>query len=197
MTNAHERLGQRLDIRARLGPQGNVHEKLGPQEGQPRGVITTVCGVVELIFWNISDSRGAKAVGHTWGQGVAPMWMPYFASSRGLVNVNDSLLLDNDVAIGVAKSLVTPRDVPMLRTRDDNQLVIDAMALSMQSAVSIASLGHRHIMKSYEVQVLRSQLVAERNLVANCLSIIRILKRERAKTLEETRHQLEILQVEN
>ncbi|CAL8086006.1 unnamed protein product [Prunus armeniaca] len=60
MTNAHERLGPRLDIRA----QGNVHEKLGPQEGQPRGVITTVCRVVELIFWNISDSRGAKAIGH-------------------------------------------------------------------------------------------------------------------------------------
>ncbi|CAL2228855.1 unnamed protein product [Prunus armeniaca] len=63
MTN-DERLCPRLDIRAHLGTQGNVHEKLGPQEGQPRGVITIVCGVVELIFWNISDSRGAKAIGH-------------------------------------------------------------------------------------------------------------------------------------
>ncbi|CAL2228856.1 unnamed protein product [Prunus armeniaca] len=123
--------------------------------------------------------------------------MPYFVSSRGLVNVNDSLLLNHDVVIGVVKSLVTPRDVRMLGTRDDNHLVIDAMALSMQSAVSVTSLGHRHIMKSHEVQVLRSQLVAEWNLVADCLNIIRILKRERAKTLEETRHQLEILQVEN
>ena len=30
-----ERAGGRLDVRARLGPQGNVHQRLGPQGGQP------------------------------------------------------------------------------------------------------------------------------------------------------------------
>ncbi|CAL9013051.1 unnamed protein product [Prunus brigantina] len=31
---------------------------------------------------------------HTWGQRAAQVWMPYFASSRGPVTVNDSLLFD-------------------------------------------------------------------------------------------------------
>ena len=30
-----KRAGGRLDVRARLGPQGNVHQRLGPQGGQP------------------------------------------------------------------------------------------------------------------------------------------------------------------
>ncbi|BFG20730.1 hypothetical protein CerSpe_070040 [Prunus speciosa] len=77
-----------------------------------------------------------------WGQGVAPVWMPYFASSRGPVTVNDSLLLDNEVAIGVGKSLVTPKDVRVLGTRDDNQLVRDVMALSVQSTASVTGVGH-------------------------------------------------------
>ncbi|CAL9000735.1 unnamed protein product [Prunus brigantina] len=98
--------------------------------------------------------------------------MPYFASSRGPITVNDSLLLDNDVVVGVAKSLVTPRDVRMLGTRDDNRVVSEAMALSVQSAASVASVGHRLIVKSHEVEML---------------------KRERAKTVETNRHQLEIL----
>ncbi|CAL8100992.1 unnamed protein product [Prunus armeniaca] len=104
--------------------------------------------------------------------------MPYFASSRGLVTINDSLHLDNDVAIGVARSLATPKDVLVLGRSDDNQVVSDAMILSVQSVASVASVGHHLIVKSHE-------------------SIIRRLKRDRAKTLEETRHQLEILQEDN
>ncbi|KAI5316957.1 hypothetical protein L3X38_036664 [Prunus dulcis] len=46
--------------------------------------------------------------------------MPYFASSRGPVIVNHSLLLDKDVAIGIARSLVTPRDVCVLGMSNDN-----------------------------------------------------------------------------
>ncbi|CAL2276578.1 unnamed protein product [Prunus armeniaca] len=60
----------------------------------------------------------------TWGQEAAPIWMPYFASS---------LRVDNNVAIGVTRSLVTQRDVHVLGTRGDNRVVSDAMTLSMQS----------------------------------------------------------------
>ena len=84
------------------------------------------------------------------------MWIPYFASSQGPVTINDSLHLDNDVAIGVARSLVTPRDVRILGTRDDNWLVSEVMALSVQSAASITSVGYRLIAKSHEVQILRA-----------------------------------------
>ncbi|KAI5327346.1 hypothetical protein L3X38_026742 [Prunus dulcis] len=76
--------------------------------------------------------------------------MPYCASSRGLVTLNDSLLLDNDVAVGVVRSLVTPRN-----------------------------------------------LVAERSLVEDCQRVIRSSKRERTKTAEVNRRQLETLQEEN
>ncbi|CAL9024674.1 unnamed protein product, partial [Prunus brigantina] len=78
--------------------------------------------------------------------------MPHFASSRGPVRVNDSLLLDNEVAIGVARGLVTPKDVRVLGTRDDNRLVSDSMAMSVQSAASIASVGYRLIAKYHEMQ---------------------------------------------
>ncbi|KAI5334993.1 hypothetical protein L3X38_025126 [Prunus dulcis] len=133
----------------------------------------------------------------TWGQGAAPVWMSYFGSSRGPVTVNDSLLLYNEVAIGVARSVVTLRDVGMLGTRDDNWLVSDAMTLSVQSAASIRSVGHRLIEKSHEVQVLRAQLTAERDLVDEYQRDIKRLKKDRAKKAEEYRHQLQILQEEN
>ncbi|CAL8149645.1 unnamed protein product [Prunus armeniaca] len=51
-----------------------------------------------------------------------------------LTRTNDRKRLitpNNDVPIGVARSLVTPRDVSVMRTRDDNQLVSDAMAPSV------------------------------------------------------------------
>ncbi|KAI5324440.1 hypothetical protein L3X38_033513 [Prunus dulcis] len=121
----------------------------------------------------------------TWGQGVAPVWKLYFASSRGPMTVNDSLLIDNEVSIEVVKSLVTPRDVRILGTRDDNWLVSDVVVLSVQSAASIASVGHRLIAKSSEVQVLRSQLVAEQNLVDEYQRDIKRLKKNRAKTTEK------------
>ncbi|CAL2228532.1 unnamed protein product [Prunus armeniaca] len=70
----------------------------------------------------------------TWAQGVTPVWAPYFASSRGLVTVNDSILLYNEVAIGVARSLVTPRDVRVWASKDDNRLVSEVVALSVKTA---------------------------------------------------------------
>ncbi|KAI5335468.1 hypothetical protein L3X38_025601 [Prunus dulcis] len=88
----------------------------------------------------------------TWGQEGTPVWMPYFAFTRGPVRINDSLLLDNEVAIGVAMGLVTPRDVPVLGTSDDNRLVSDSMALSVQSTAFVASMGHRLTAKYHEVQ---------------------------------------------
>ncbi|KAI5339592.1 hypothetical protein L3X38_018864 [Prunus dulcis] len=64
----------------------------------------------------------------TRGQRAAQVWMPYFASSRGPVTVNDSLLFDNNVAIEVARSLVTPKDGHVLGTRDDNQEYIEKLS---------------------------------------------------------------------
>ncbi|KAL6280569.1 hypothetical protein ACE6H2_017450 [Prunus campanulata] len=133
----------------------------------------------------------------TRGQAVAPVWMPYFASARGHVTVNDSILLDNDVALGVARNLVTPKDIRVLGARDDNQVVSDGLALSVQSTTTVASMGHRLIAKSHEVEVLRGQLAAERSMVEECQSIIKSLKTERARILEVNRHQLEALREEN
>ncbi|KAL6293942.1 hypothetical protein ACE6H2_002084 [Prunus campanulata] len=129
----------------------------------------------------------------TWGQAAAPVWMPYFASARGPVTVNDSILLDNDVALGVARNLVTPKDIRVLGTRDHNPVMSDALALSVQSTATVASVGHRLLAKSHEVEVLKGQLAAERSLVEECQSIIKSLKRERARIVENMRKQLEDL----
>lgn len=82
---------------------------------------------------------------------------------------------------------MTPMDMRMLGTRDDNRVVSDAMGFGVQSAASVASVRHRLIVKFHEVQVLRAQLVVEQNLVEDCQSVIRRLKRERTKTLEGTK----------
>ena len=133
----------------------------------------------------------------TRGQAAAPVWMPYFASARGPVTVTDSILLDNDVAIGVARNLVTPKDIRVLGTRDDNRVVSDALALSVQSTATVASLGHRLLAKSHEVEVLKGQLAAERSMVEECQTAIKSLKRERSRIVEVNRHQLEVLRDEN
>ncbi|ONH90147.1 hypothetical protein PRUPE_8G037200 [Prunus persica] len=88
-------------------------------------------------------------------------------------------------------------DVRVLGTRDDNRLVRDAMALSVQSVASIGSVGHRPIANSHEVQVLRAQLTAEQDLVNEYQRDIKRLKKDRARKAEEYRHQLQILQEEN
>ncbi|KAL6284648.1 hypothetical protein ACE6H2_015577 [Prunus campanulata] len=133
----------------------------------------------------------------TRGQAAAPVWVPYFASGRGPVTVTDSILLDNDVAIGVGRNLVTPKDIRVFGTRDDNRVASDAMALSVQSAACVASLGHRLLAKSHEVEVLKGQLAAERSMVEDCQTAIKSLKRERARIVEVNRHQLEVLRDEN
>ncbi|CAL2228311.1 unnamed protein product [Prunus armeniaca] len=88
-------------------------------------------------------------------------------------------------------------DVRILGMRDDNWLVSDVVALNVQSAASIASVGHRLIAKSHKMQVLRAQLVAEQNLVYEYHRDIKRLKKNRAKTAEENQRQLQILQEEN
>ncbi|KAL6286117.1 hypothetical protein ACE6H2_010507 [Prunus campanulata] len=111
-------------------------------------------------------------------QPLEPIWAPYFASSRGPVIVNDSLLLDNDVAIGVARSLVTPRDLRILGMWDGNRIVSNVVAMGVQSAACIASVGHRLIAKTHEVQFLKAQLTAEQKLVDEYQRDNRRLKKE-------------------
>ncbi|KAI5329545.1 hypothetical protein L3X38_028942 [Prunus dulcis] len=53
------------------------------------------------------------------------------------------------------------------------------------------------IAKSYEVQVLRAQLVTKRNLVDEYQRDIKKLKRDRTKMAKENRRHLQILQEEN
>ncbi|KAI5351539.1 hypothetical protein L3X38_004430 [Prunus dulcis] len=132
----------------------------------------------------------------TWAQGVAPIWAPYFASLGGPVTVNNSILLDNEVAIGVARSLVTPRYVRVLASKDDSQLLNEVMA-SVQTAASIASVGRRLISKTHEVQFLRAQLVAEQNLVDEYQRENNRFKKERTRMAEENRRQFHLLQEEN
>ncbi|KAL6284592.1 hypothetical protein ACE6H2_015521 [Prunus campanulata] len=130
-------------------------------------------------------------------QPLEPVWAPYFASSRGPVTVNDSLLLDNDVAIGVARSLMTPRDLRILGMRDDNRIVNDVVAMGVQSATCIANVGHRLIAKTHEVQFLKAQLTAEQKLVYEYQRDNRRLKKDKTEREEKHRHQLEILRAEN
>lgn len=86
--------------------------------------------------------------------------------------VNNSILLDNDVAIGVAGNLVTPRDIHVLGKSDENRVVSDALTFSVQSTTCVASVGYRLIAKSNEVEVLKTQLAAERSLVEECQGVI-------------------------
>ena len=125
------------------------------------------------------------------------MWMPYFGSARGPVTVNDTILMDNEVALGVARSLVTPRDARVLGAKCDNRIVSDAMALAAQSTTTVATVGYRLIAKSRELELVRAQLAASQSVVEDCQGIIRDMKKERARMVEFNRRQLEGLQAEN
>ena len=48
----------------------------------------------------------------------AAVWHPNFVSLRGPITVMDSVILDNDVVIGVARSLLTPKDMRVLGKKD-------------------------------------------------------------------------------
>lgn len=89
---------------------------------------------------------------------------------------------------------MTPRDVHVLGTRKDNQPVSDALKLSVQSTASVASVSHHLIVKSHKVQVLRAKLQAQQNLVEDFQSVIRRLKKDKAKTIKDTHRQIETLQ---
>ncbi|KAL6276890.1 hypothetical protein ACE6H2_020491 [Prunus campanulata] len=119
----------------------------------------------------------------TRGQAAAPVWMPYFASARGPVTVADSILLDNDVAIGVGRNLVTPKDIRVFGTRDDNRVASDAMALSVQKCQTAIKGLKRE--RARIVEVNRHQLEVLRDENKNLSKMVELYSRDMRKQLED------------
>lgn len=103
----------------------------------------------------------------------ATMWHPNFVSSRGPVIVMDYVMQGNDVAAGVARDLLTPRDLKTLGKKEESIAVDDAMAISIQCASSVANLGQRLLAKNQEVRELTLQLGNLRVALRECHTLIK------------------------
>ncbi|CAL9019511.1 unnamed protein product, partial [Prunus brigantina] len=79
----------------------------------------------------------------------------------------------NDVAAGVARDLLTPRDLKTLGKKDESIAVDDAMAISIQCASSVANLGQRLLVKNQEVRELTLQLGNLRVALRECHTLIK------------------------
>ncbi|CAL2257434.1 unnamed protein product [Prunus armeniaca] len=80
---------------------------------------------------------------------------------------------DNDVAAGVARDLLTPRDLRTLGKKDESIAVDDAMSISIQCASSVANLGQRLLAKNQEVRELTLQLGNLRVALRECHTLIK------------------------
>ncbi|KAH0987905.1 hypothetical protein GBA52_015082 [Prunus armeniaca] len=80
---------------------------------------------------------------------------------------------DNDVAAGVARDLLTPRDLRTLGKKDESIAVDDAMSISIQCASSVANLGKRLLAKNQEVRELTLQLGNLRVALRECHTLIK------------------------
>lgn len=121
--------------------------------------------------------------------GNAAVWHPNFVSSRGPITEMDSVMRDNDVAAGVARNLLTPKDMRVLGKKDEHTAIEDVMALSVQCAVSIANLGQRLRVRNQEVQELTTQLGIQRCALRECHQLVKTqrdeLNAERERTARE------------
>lgn len=78
------------------------------------------------------------------------VWHRNFVSSRGPVTIINSMLWDNEVAIRVARGLLTLRDIHVLGKKKEHIAVEDFMALCVQCAASAANFGHLLVVNNQE-----------------------------------------------
>lgn len=110
-------------------------------------------------------------------------WRPHFVTSKGVITINDSVILDNEVVVGIARSLPTPKDMIVTDKKTENKAVDDTIALSIQGAASLANLGQRLWSKSQEVEMLTSQLAMLQKMLSEAHCRIQNLSKQKNEVI--------------
>jgi 2C-methyl-D-erythritol 2,4-cyclodiphosphate synthase len=106
------------------------------------------------------------------------VWQPTFVFDNRPITIHDSVMLNNLIAMAVAKGLVTPRDQRLLANRSDADAINDSLAFSIQGAASIFDMARRLSVRNKKMKILRNQVGVLKRLLKNYKQKHMDLKRE-------------------
>jgi hypothetical protein len=95
------------------------------------------------------------------------VWQPTFVFENRHISIHDSVMLNDSIAMAVAKGLVTPRDQRLLVDRSDIDAVNDSLAFSIQGAASVVDMAQRLSVRNEEMKILRNQIGVLKRLLKN------------------------------
>jgi hypothetical protein len=81
-----------------------------------------------------------------------------FVFDNCLITIHDSVILNNSIAMAVAKGLVTPRDQRLLADRSDANAVNNSFAFSIQGVASVSDMARHLSVKNEEMKILGNQI---------------------------------------
>jgi 2C-methyl-D-erythritol 2,4-cyclodiphosphate synthase len=95
------------------------------------------------------------------------IWQPTFVFDNRPITIHDSVMLNDSIAMAMAKGLVTPRDQRLLADRSDADAVNDSLAFSIQGAASVFDMARRLSVRNEEMKILRNQIGVLKRLLKN------------------------------
>jgi hypothetical protein len=86
------------------------------------------------------------------------VWQPTFVFDNHPITIHDSVMLNDSIAMAVAKGLVTPQDQRLLVDRSDADAVNNSLAFSIQDVASIFDMARRLSVRNKEMKILWNQV---------------------------------------
>jgi hypothetical protein len=86
------------------------------------------------------------------------VWHPTFVFDNRPITIHDSVMLNDSIAMAVAKGLVTPRDQRLLVDRSDADAVNNSLAFNIQGAASVSDMARCLSVRNEEMKILRNHI---------------------------------------
>jgi hypothetical protein len=86
------------------------------------------------------------------------VWQPTFVFDNLPITIHDSVMLNDSIAMVMAKGLVTPQDQRLLANRSDADAINDSLAFSIQGVASVFDMSRRLSVKNEEMKILRNHI---------------------------------------
>ncbi|KAL6280495.1 hypothetical protein ACE6H2_017376 [Prunus campanulata] len=132
------------------------------------------------------------------------IWQPSFASKDRHLTVNDSVMMDDSIAVTVARNLLIPMDEMLLSSRSDEEAIDDSMAFSVQCAASVSNMASRLRVRANEIQELNTENSSLQRKLHESQQEVEKLKEENNALLKlvssysaDTQTRLDMLQISN
>jgi hypothetical protein len=86
------------------------------------------------------------------------VWLPTFVFDNCPITIHDSVILNDSIAIAVAKGLVTPRDQRLLVDWSDADTINNSLAFSIQGVAFVSNMARHLSDRNEEMKILRNQV---------------------------------------